>query len=204
MDVSQERSARIVELAARIGAIMRDGDSVAALEAAKALLNGFAAQRHLFPAAEFPWPAPPEDSHCYCLYRDGALALYLDLLRQGTDTVPHDHGDSWAIVTSIDGVERHHLYQVEAAQDGPGPATLRKAGQIEIAPGQSVSLRIGGIHAIEAVGSEPAMMLHCYGRGFEDQAGRLEYDLAAGTRSHSIAAAGEIEDYPLHPAVAGR
>ena len=114
-------------------------------------------------------------------------------------TVPHDHGSSWAIVTGVEGRETHRLYKRVDGNKGPGTATLEKVGELTISDGESISMLVGGIHAIEAVGEERSMMLHCYGKGFDHQTDRLEFDETSGTCAHSVDAAGVIQSFPLHP-----
>lgn len=203
MDVALERSRAIVEMMDRIRKTVPAEPDIASLEKAKTLLHGLAIRRDLFPESEFPWPSEEENEHTYCLYKDeDGRALYLGLLRNGATNVPHDHGDSWAIVTCVRGAEKHHLYARTDGNTGPGAATLVHKNEITIGPGESVSMLVGGIHSIEGVRAEPAMMLHCYGKAFEQQSGRLEYDPERKICINSFAGAGGIEDYPLHGDVA--
>ena len=203
MSLHETRSQYIVDTMNQVKSLLADGVTVETLNQAKAALEELAGNRSLFPESDFPWPTGDEEDNCFCLHRDadGRYALYIDLINKGVSTVPHDHGDSWAIVTCIEGQEKHRLYKRIDENTGPGPAELEQAGEITISPGESVSLLVGGIHAIEAVGSDRSMMLHCYGLEFEQQTSRLEYDEASGSCGHSIDAAGVIRDFPLHPSV---
>ena len=177
------------------------GASVESLNRAKQVLGELAAEPELFPESDFPWPTTEDGDNLFCLHRDedGRYALYIDLINRGVSTVPHDHGASWAIVTSIEGLEKHRFYERIDGGAGTGAAELAQKGEITIADGQGVSMLVGGIHAIEAVGTERAKMLHCYGLEFAQQTTRLEYDVDNNTCEHSIAAAGIIHEFPLHP-----
>lgn len=203
MNVYATRSRLIVETMEKVKALTKNGADIEALEHVKAILNELALQRDLFPNSEFPWPTDAEGNNCWCLYKDadGKFALYIDLINKGQGTVPHDHGDSWAVVTAVEGLEKHYLFKRVDGDVGPGEARLDRAGEITISPGQSVSLLVGGIHAIEAVDANRSMMLHCYGQGFDLQTNRLEYDQDSNTCGYSIDAAGTIYDYPLHDSV---
>lgn len=201
MDIYEKRSKLIVETMAEVEQLVEDGVMVDALNAAKGVLSTLATQRDLFPESEFPWPEAPNGNTTWCLYTGANnCALYLDLLNQGASTVPHDHGSSWAIVTGIEGQETHRLFKRVDAGAGAGPAVLEQVAKLTIGVGESVSMLSDGIHAIEVAGTERIMMLHCYGKGFEHQDDRLEYDMNAGTCKYSVDAAGEIRDFPLHPA----
>ena len=200
MGVHEKRSRLIVDTMAKIRNALSEGASVDALNQAKSHLGELAAQTDLFPKSDFPWPSAEENNHMYCVYRgkDGDTALYIDVLLNGEGSAPHDHGNSWAIVSGIHGQEKHNLYQRVDGGDGPGAATLQTAGTITIARGESVSMQVGGIHSVEAVGDEPVMMLHCYGHAFEDQTARLEFDLAEGSCAYGTDATGAISEFPLH------
>ena len=200
MDLHKSRSMAIVETMAEVKGLMANGATVERLDAAKVALGALATRRDLFPETDFPWPSQLDGNNCWCLFEDeDGTALYIDLLNRGISTVPHDHGSSWAIVTGVEGRETHRLYKRVDGNKGPGTATLEKVGELTISDGESVSMLVGGIHAIEAVGEERSMMLHCYGKGFDHQTDRLEFDETSGTCAHSVDAAGVIQSFPLHP-----
>jgi predicted metal-dependent enzyme (double-stranded beta helix superfamily) len=186
----------------KIKEVLKEGATVETLNHAKGILGELAARRELFPETDFPWPSAEENNHMYCVYRcaDGNLALYIDVLLHGVSNAPHNHGDSWAIVSGIHGQEKHLLYKRIDGGNGPGPAELEVAGEITLAQGDGVSMLDGGIHSVGTVGSESVMMLHCYGKAFEDQAARLEFDLTKGTCAYGTDATGVIFEHPLHAA----
>ena len=198
-----KRSMLIIETIRNIKQSIANGATISALNNAKKHLLILAEQKHLFPESEFPWPTEKENNVMYCIY-DGAdkdLALYIDLLRQGVNNAPHNHGDSWAIVAGIHGQEIHHLYKRIDKSTGPGHALLEPAGEITIGAGESISLLQGGIHAITAADTAPVMMLHCYSRVFEHQEARLEFNLTNNTCAYGTGETGLIIDVPLHSEV---
>lgn len=200
MNISLERSKNIVAAMSAVREAIGPTATVDGLDAAKAVLKNLALRRDLFPETDFPWPTADQENVMYCIYRGegGDTALYLDLLNQGSAGAPHDHGNSWAIVVAMEGQERHNLFRRADAGTGVGRADLQPAGQIDIGPGEAVSLLPGGIHSISAIGSARLMMMHCYAHPFDAQDARLEFDLSSGTCAFGTAATGEIRDVALH------
>jgi len=200
MDIHEKRSRLIVKTMNRIREALKDGVSVEALNDAKSHLGALAVQSELFPTSDFPWPSAKENNHMYCLYRGegGDTALYIDVLLNGEGSAPHNHGNSWAIVSGVHGQEKHNLFQRIDGGSGPGRAELKQVGAITISQGESVSMQVEGIHSVEAVGDEPVMMLHCYGQAFEDQTARLEFDCTEGSCAYGTDATGAISEFLLH------
>ncbi|MEP2531741.1 cysteine dioxygenase family protein [Shimia sp.] len=200
MDIHEKRSRSIVETMGKIKSALSAGLSVEALNQAKAHLSELAAQSELFSETDFPWPSAEENNHMYCIYRgeNGDMALYVDVLLQGAGSTPHNHGNSWAIISGVRGREKHNLFHRVDGGDGPGQAKLKQAGSITIASGESVSMQVGGIHSVETVDDQSVLMLHCYGRAFEDQTARLEFDIASGSCAYGTSATGAISEFPLH------
>lgn len=203
MSIHQERSQQIVRTIARIKDVLSEGADVQSLDEAKQHLVALAAKRELFPESDFPWPTEEEKDRTYGVHieEDGKFALYVDLVRPGVSNAPHDHGRAWALIASVKGQEKHHLFK--RIDDGTvdGHATLERAGELLVEPGRALSMMVGGIHSIEATGAVPAMNLHCYAYGFEHQKGRMEFDTTTDTYTFSTEAAGAVEDLPLHPSV---
>ncbi len=200
MSVFFERSQEILNTVNDIKMIIDGEPTVAKLNDAKERLMTLAARQDLFPESDFPWPTNDNKEKTYCVYKgeDGEYALYVDMVWPGVSNTPHDHGRSWAIVAAVHGHEKHHLYRRVDDGNREGFASLESVGELVVEVGKAVSMMIGGIHSIEAIGTKPVMNLHCYRYAFEAQHGRNEFDIEHGTYSHSIAAAGVIEDMPLH------
>lgn len=200
MDIHEKRSHLIVETMSKIQNALSAGSSVDALNQAKTYLAELAAKSEMFSEADFPWPSAEENNHMYCIYRgeNGNIALYVDVLLEGASSTPHDHGNSWAIVSGVRGQEKHNLFVRVDGGDGPGKAALKQVGAITISSGESVSMQVGGIHSVEAVAGQSVLMLHCYGRAFEDQSARIEYDIASGACAYGTDTTGAISEFPLH------
>ena len=201
MSVYKERSQKVISTMEKIHKIVGDTATIENLNEAKSVLNALALQRELFPASDFPWPSEGENNHMYCIFRSGEekFALYVDVLLKGESNTPHDHGDSWAIVAGIEGQEKHDLYTRIDNNTGPGNASLELSASVTIDAGEAVSMLQGGIHSVEAIGTGPVLMLHCYGKAYEDQLSRLEFDLGTGKSAYGTTATGAISDLPLHP-----
>lgn len=192
MSIAQQRRQAVAETADRIAALIGDAPSIARLEQAKPLLKALAARKELFPECDFPLPEGDITDRTYLIYdnADGA-ALYAIAAVPGMTYRPHDHGGSWAMIAAVQGQERHELYQVDPA----APASPILMDTLTCEPGTAVSMLPEGIHAIEGVGTEPLLHLHFYGKRFEDQGARTEYDLENGkTDVFRMEAFGFIED----------
>ena len=202
MSVSEARSAAICETMAQVKKTIGDAE-VEDLLRAKEYIIELAQKKELFPVSDVPRATVEEKDRTFCLYKedDGRFAMYVNVIWPGVDTVPHDHGNSWAIVAAIEGQEKHEFYRRLDDGSADGHAEIEQAGEIIVEPGAAATMQVGGIHSIEAVGTEPSMLLHCYGYAFEVQTGRKEFDVANNTYSYSCDAAGMIEDLPLHPDV---
>jgi len=55
---------------------------------------------------------------------------------------------------------------------------------ITVQPGTAVSLLPGRLHAIRSAGDCPLMHLHFYGKAFEIQGERVEFDVKTGQAYH--------------------
>ena len=88
-------------------------------------------------------------------YRSPDLTLLKVRFPNGRRTPPHDHG-TWASILLLSGVEKNTLYRTDNG-------TLRKAGEVTLAPGQILSMRADTAHVAECVGDQPTIGLHVYG-----------------------------------------
>ena len=167
----------------QVKAALAQGVDIKALGAAKEHLLELASQTELFSREDFIPPGGESIERTICLYEEqgGQFALYANVARPGQRYIPHDHGDSWAIVVAVRGREKHIMYQCADDDSQPGFGRLEKPVELIVEPGHGVSLLCGGIHSIETVGNEDLLHLHCYGLGFPHQTSRKEYDLQNGT-----------------------
>lgn len=148
-------------------------------------LEQLAQQRALFPAAEFPPPAPGQGVGASTRYRlnpddaDGEPALYLNSINPGKTTLPHNH-TTWAVIVALSGQELNRVYRRSDDGSQPGRATLEQVREVVVQPGQSVSFLPDDIHSIHVTGDEPTLHFHLYGQPLETLSGRIGIDLATG------------------------
>ena len=178
MSVKQARKSAVEKTVNQIKQILDDNESVENLEEAKSILMRLCENKALFPHDDFPIPADGIDC-TYLIHQepDSRYALYVNSSLPGQTSEPHDHGDSWAIVAAIEGEETHHLY-VSNEHDG---SDLREVAELVVKPGNAVSMLRDGIHSIEANGEQPLLHLHLYGRSFDTQLERRQFDPATKT-----------------------
>jgi predicted metal-dependent enzyme (double-stranded beta helix superfamily) len=157
----------------------------ATLEVVTARLEQLAAQKDLFPRADFPPPAATEGVGASTRYRlnpddgDDGVALYLNSINPGKTTIPHNH-TTWATIVAIEGREENRIYR--RVDDGADPdvARLELAREVTVQPGTSVAFLPEDIHSIHVVGDAPTLHFHLYGKPLETLSGRIGVDLATG------------------------
>ncbi len=197
MDLKERRNHAVAETIGNIREALADGPTVASLEKAKPMLMSLCARTELFPRTDFPLPEGDETERTFLIHEDenGEFALYVNSGLPGQTYRPHDHGGSWAIVAAVSGMEKHRLYRKRhGGTDSAGPP-IEQVGEIDVQPGAAVSMLPEGIHSIHALGQEPLLHLHLYGRRFADQSKRSEYDLETNTVHRFILETSfEIED----------
>ncbi len=148
-------------------------------------LEQLAAQKALFPTADFAPPAAPRGTGGYKLYRlnaadgDQGLALYLNALNPGERSMPHDH-TTWVAIVALQGQEVHRIYR--RADDGSDPSSARLAlvREITVEPGTAIGLMPDELHSIHAIGESPLLHLHLYGRPLEKLSRRIGVDMETG------------------------
>lgn len=148
-------------------------------------LEQLAQQRALFPAAEFPPPAPGQGVGASTRYRlnpddaAGEPALYLNSINPGKTTLPHNH-TTWAVIVALSGQELNRVYRRSDDGSQAGRATLEQVREVVVQPGQSVSFLPDDIHSIHVTGDAPTLHFHLYGQPLETLSGRIGIDLATG------------------------
>lgn len=88
-------------------------------------------------------------------YRAPDLTLLKVRFPNGRRTPPHDHG-TWATILLLSGAEKNTLYRTDNG-------SLRKAGEVTLAPGSILSMRADTAHVAECIGDQPTIGLHVYG-----------------------------------------
>ena len=160
---------------------MKNGVTVASMNKAKEELMNLAAKKNLFENDFLP-PDQGEIYRTFLIYQDdnGEYSLYVNASLPGQESPPHDHGGSWAIVVAVKGEELHRVYKANPDLTEVQSQPIQLANEILVKPGSAISLLPEGIHSIHANSDEPLLHLHLYGKGFEFQGERNEYDLESG------------------------
>lgn len=139
-----------------------------------------AGQSSLWSERDFPQSRGNTLHARYLVAQAGDMTLYLNVMRPGNKTPPHNH-TTWACIAAVSGDEQNYLY--ERVDDGSvaGKAELRQTAHITVSPGGGVALMPDDIHHVQIVGDQAIRHLHLYGRPLETLDERLSFDMAAGT-----------------------
>lgn len=99
----------------------------------------------------------------------------------GRGVAPHDHR-TWGVVIGLDGHEVNVDWR--RLDDGrlPGRATLEKAAETVVGPGDVKTLAPADIHSVRNDGDRPSLSLHVYGRSLA-RLDRSEFNPLAGTEA---------------------
>lgn len=178
MGIVTERQQAVEEAVDVVRSILENGTDEPHMAQARQVLRQLALRTHLFPRKEFPIPGDGVDDLMTRLRQDddGGYALYVNSGRSQQYYRPHDHGSSWAIVAAIEGVERNTIFRRVDSSDEMA-ANLEVVEEIDLAPGNAISLQPREIHSVQGIGEAPILHLHLYKLGYHKQAGRLEFDL---------------------------
>lgn len=190
---NQERDAAIAEAMAEVRAILNPGVTVDRLEQAKQSVIRLCRRADLFNHDEYPLPPDGKVESTYLVHcdPDGRYALYVSCGLPGMAYRPHNHGNSWAIVGGVQGRESHRMFR----ETGDATAPIDHRTTLMVEPGKAVSMMPDGIHAIAVEGTKPILNLHLYGKRFEDQSERSEFDEATGEQFvFRLETLGEIVD----------
>jgi len=170
-------------LFADVGALLaREGVASASLRCVESMLAALAARADLFPESRFPPSAEPDGIALYQLGLAGAgesLALYLNVLRPGKQSRPHDH-TTWAAIAAVQGRELNRVYRRRDDGSDPQRAELELAREIVVRPGTTISFLPDDIHSIHGQEGESIRHLHLYGRPLDRLTERKGYDLETG------------------------
>ncbi len=175
MDRSAERKREIQATVADVRAIeAREGVSRDSLEGIKRRLTRLAARQDLFPAADYPPPAPGGKLKS-CLYRvaedpDHRFALYVNSSLGGHNTPAHNH-TTWAVIVGISGEELNRFY--DRAAKG-----VREKGQFVVKQGTGVAFMPEDLHSIH-IGA-PLLNFHMYGLALDQLHSREFYKAEEG------------------------
>ncbi len=183
MDVANQRRAMITETLNEVHSILSDGATESALQSARTCMLKLAGRRELFPRSDFPLPDAGSNERTFLIHEDedGSYGLYVNSWLHGQTYRPYDHESSWAIAVAVEGDERHRVYRHvdDGAIEGMGEVEV--IDEVDVTPGSGICLPENGIHSIHALGEEPLLHLHLYGKAFAHQSTRTKYDMEKGT-----------------------
>lgn len=183
MTVAAQRQALIEATLERVRAAHAlHGPSPQALQLSASYLAELAERRDLFNFEQFPLPAdgqPLSTRYELAVGEDQQFALYLQALRPGKQSVPHDHG-TWVVVVAIEGEELNRIYRRIDDLSRKEHAQLQVAQTLVVRPGHPALFRERDIHSIHVTGEVPALHFHLYGRALETLRQRKAYDLDSG------------------------
>lgn len=173
-----ERMRQARAMLVRVRAIAAGGVTRDALDRIRDELLALAAQRALFPVAEFR----PEGSGMYRLSEDPdhRFALYVVAPPAGGFAPPHDHS-TWAVIAGVHGREHNKLYRRTDDGTVPGHAALEITRELDIVAGTAVTLMPEDIHSIHLGEDGPHANLHLYGMSVEHCPERRMYSLSKQT-----------------------
>ncbi len=162
--------------------ISTQGVNREALAEVKDILAEMAQQTELFSDAEFPTPTRKEVAKIYLLSDEegGNYSLYLiSVLPLGPSPI-HDHG-TFAVIAGLDGEEENTIYKRTDDRSEPGRATVEEDYRVVLKSGDAIAFMPQDIHRINVVSASPTRHFHLYGKGFDQQTDRLEFNQKEGT-----------------------
>ena len=161
MSVLDDRRAAVADAMSDIRDLDAAGVDRDCVEGIRERLLELAERRELFPAEDFPVPDSGDRSRMYRLSQDDddRFALYLQVVRDGTNAPPHDH-TTWAVIVGFEGQELNKRYDREAGQGEP-----EIVSEHMVEKGSGIAFLPDEVHSIHIDGA--AMNFHCYGLALE-------------------------------------
>lgn len=175
--------------------VVSKGLSRGTLDEVKRLVAGMTNEPELFSDADFPTPTPDEFAKIYLLSDEegGDYSLYLiSVLPLGPSPV-HDHG-TFAVIAGIDGEEENTVYKRLDDKSVPGKATLEEDFRVVLKQGDGIAFMPEDIHHINVVSDKPTRHFHLYGKGFDQQTDRQEFNLKEGTAKNVSGSFARVDD----------
>ncbi len=197
MTAKMNRKGVIDDAMGEIKELLKNGVSQSKLEQARSVMLAISDDTALFNFENYPLPAKEDIYRTFLIYQqaEGDYALYVNASWPGQHSIPHDHGESWAIVTAVQGEETHELYTPVDGTTGNHEPLIQWCDTTIVEPGTGVALMPRAIHSISADGSNPLLHLHLYGKGFEYQGMRKSYiESLTAMRQFVLEDVGFIED----------
>ena len=164
------------------GIVSEQGVTRAALDRVKDVLLSMTEHKDLFGKSDYPAPKPEEFAKLYLLSDDegGLYSLYLVSALPPGKSLVHDH-DTWAVIAGLDGKEENTIYKRLDDGSVAGQAVVEEDYKVVLGDGDGVAFMPTDIHSILNVSDIPTRHFHLYGKGFDQQKGRVSFDLEAGT-----------------------
>jgi len=159
-----------------------------ALEEVKDIVASMTSKIEMFGDAEFPTPKPEEVAKIYLLSDEegGDFSLYLiSVLPVGPSPI-HDHG-TFAVIAGLDGDEENTVYIRLDDGSEDGKASLEVDRKVILKSGDAIAFMPEDVHRICVVSEAPTRHFHLYGKGFEQQTNRQEFNIKDGTTKSASA-----------------
>ncbi|MDG2277404.1 MAG: cysteine dioxygenase family protein [Pseudomonadales bacterium] len=162
--------------------IKRAGVTRASLDHVKQVVMTMTKETEMFGHDEFPSPTPDEVAKVYLITDDqsGDFSLYLISAQPLGPSPVHDHG-TFAVIAGLQGNEENTLYKRLDDQSDPAKAQVEEDYKVTLSKGDAIAFMPEDIHRIQVTSEIPTRHFHLYGKGFEQQTDRLEFNLADGT-----------------------
>ena len=182
MNIKHDRDQAGAKTMQSIRGIEKDmGVNYSALKKIRTELISLTANRHLYPAEDFPLD-PTGGDVIYRLSEDNdhRFGLYGSVGSEGKSVSPHNHS-TWAVIVGVYGDEVNQFYQCTSGGKEPGPATLEQTGSFTVRHGNGVVFMPDDIHSIQTDDEVATLHLHAYGLALDHLRERLMFDTAACT-----------------------
>jgi len=177
--MSITRDDALQELFAEARSAQGDEITPKGLHAIAQALSSLASRRSLFPLEDFPLPEGKR-SVLYVLGEDERSGFVIYAVRSVPVTAvppprPHNH-TTWATVATVYGNEHQEIYERIDDRSRPGWGELRKSREFTVRPGSVIGYLPDDYHSVAAVGAEPTLALHFYGRRLDALTERIIFD----------------------------
>jgi predicted metal-dependent enzyme (double-stranded beta helix superfamily) len=123
--------------------------------------------------SQFLTPDPKTGTSILLLYDELGFPLTVQTVTfaPGTKSTIHNHG-TWGVIAVLKGQEKNTFWQRTYCPDFPNKIEL--TGEVDLFPGDIISLTPSAIHQVQALGNEPTVTFNIYGETNPKQ--RFEFD----------------------------
>lgn len=171
----EQRNHRVSAFLDQVGDIVRRDIDRHVLADIAQRLDALAAHAELFDFDAYPAPSP-DSGRAAIRYRlnddgDDSPTLYLNAMRPGRRTIPHNH-ETWAVIAAVTGSELNRVYRRTDKGEDPERAEIELAREATVEPRSPIAFLGDDIHSIRVDGEQPTLHFHLYGRPLESLEGR--------------------------------